>query len=198
MNDSTIALEVERFHGHMCPGVAIGVQAANFALAELGRNSDSNEVLAIVETSMCAVDGIQYVMGCTFGRGSLIHLDYGKNAYSFVRTRDGKSLRLSAREGAWQRSPEHEELLAKSRAGSSTESDRKRYWELQRQVSEEILARHPESIFHIVRKEITFSALPRDMHYRKCSRCGDMTNISRLAGSADSPLCVPCMNAKIN
>ena len=196
MNESTIAIEVERFHGHMCPGVAIGVQAANVALAELGCNSDSNEVLAIVETSMCAVDGIQYVMGCTFGRGTLIHLDYGKNAYSFVRTGDGKSLRLSAREGAWQRSQEHEALLAKSRAGLSTESDKKRYWELQRQVSEEILARHPESIFRIVRERITFSALSRDMHYRKCSRCGDMTNVSRLVSTPDSELCVPCANAK--
>jgi len=196
MHDSQLATEVERFHGHMCPGVAIGVQAAKVALAELGRNTDANEVLAIVETSMCAVDGIQYLMGCTFGRGSLNNLDYGKNAYSFLRTSDGKSLRLTAKEGAWQRSPEHEELLAKSRAGLATDADKKRYWELQRLVSQEILARLPESIFHVKRERITFNTSPVDMHYRKCSSCGEMANVSRLAGPQGSELCVPCLNAK--
>jgi len=196
MNESTIATEVERFHGHMCPGVAIGVQAARIALEELGRSSDSNEVLAIVETSMCAVDGIQYLMGCTFGRGSLIHLDYGKNVYSFIRTGDGKSLRLSASEGAWKRSPEHEGLLVKSRAGLSSESETKRYWELQRRLSEDILARQPRSLFNIVRERISFRAVPRDMNYRKCSGCGDMTNISRLVSLPESELCVPCVNAQ--
>jgi formylmethanofuran dehydrogenase subunit E len=54
MNESTIAAEVERLHGYMCRGVAIGVQAANIALSELGRNSDSNEVLANVRRA-CAL-----------------------------------------------------------------------------------------------------------------------------------------------
>lgn len=192
MDNSELVRAVEQFHGHMCPGVAIGIQAALFALAELGRSSDSNDVVAIVETNMCAVDGIQYLLGCTFGRGNLVHLDHGKNVYSFVRTKDGKSLRLSVREGAWQRSAEHEELLSKTRSGLATEPQRVRYWELQREVSQQILEMAADRMFQISHKPISLSQLPRDMHYRRCTKCGEMTNISRLTEAHEAQLCLPC------
>ncbi len=59
---------VVRFHGHMCPGLAIGIRAAEIALREIGPHAEDEEVIAIVETDMCAVDAIQYLVGCTFGR----------------------------------------------------------------------------------------------------------------------------------
>ncbi len=43
---------------------------------------------------MCGVDAIQFITGCTFGKGNLIHKDYGKNAFSFYRRRDQKAVRL--------------------------------------------------------------------------------------------------------
>ena len=192
MENTDFVEEVEKFHGHMCPGVAIGIQAARLALAELGRSSDSNDVVAVVETNMCAVDGIQYLLGCTFGRGSLIHLDHGKNAYSFVRTGDGKSLRLTVREGAWQRDAEHEELLSKTRSGQATELERVRYWELQREVSTKILEMTPDRTFQISYQPISLSRPQRDMHYRRCTKCGEMTNVSRLTGAHEAELCLPC------
>ena len=70
--------ETIRFHGHSCPGLALGIRAAEVALKESERASDE-EVVAVVETDMCGVDAIQYLTGCTFGKGNLIHLDYGKN-----------------------------------------------------------------------------------------------------------------------
>ena len=70
--------ETIRFHGHSCPGLALGIRAAEVALKESERAPDE-EVVAVVETDMCGVDAIQYLTGCTFGKGNLIHLDYGKN-----------------------------------------------------------------------------------------------------------------------
>ena len=49
------------------------------------------EIVAVVETEMCAVDAIQALTGCTFGKGNLIHRDWGKNAYTFFRRSDGKA-----------------------------------------------------------------------------------------------------------
>ena len=40
------------FHGHMCPGLAIGVRAAEVALQEIGPHSKDEEVVAVVETDM--------------------------------------------------------------------------------------------------------------------------------------------------
>jgi len=75
MNQDTISPElIEQtinFHGHSCPGLAIGIRASELALSQLERASDE-EIVAVVETDMCAVDAVQFLTGCTFGKGNLI------------------------------------------------------------------------------------------------------------------------------
>jgi formylmethanofuran dehydrogenase subunit E len=44
--------KVQEFHGHMCPGLAIGIRAAEVALKEIGPHSKDEEVVAVVETDM--------------------------------------------------------------------------------------------------------------------------------------------------
>lgn len=46
---------------------------------------------------MCGVVGVQFLTGCTFGKGNLIYPDYGKNAYTFVRRYDGRAIRMTGR-----------------------------------------------------------------------------------------------------
>ena len=52
MIDPQIVTRVAEFHGHMCPGLAIGIRAAEVALHEIGPHSKDEEVVAIVETDM--------------------------------------------------------------------------------------------------------------------------------------------------
>ena len=75
--DPVLVKQATDFHGHWCPGLAIGIRAAEWALKELGKAPDE-EIVAVVETDMCGVDAIQSLTGCTFGKGNLIHKDYGK------------------------------------------------------------------------------------------------------------------------
>ena len=96
MIDHETVQQIIEFHGHMCPGLAMGIRAAEVALAEIGPHSGDEEVVAIVETDMCSVDAIQFLTGCTFGKGNLIHHDFGKNAYTFVRRSDGRAVRVSS------------------------------------------------------------------------------------------------------
>jgi formylmethanofuran dehydrogenase subunit E len=67
------------FHGHLCPGLVIGYQAARAALPLLsqGRAQDE-ELVCITMTDSCAVDAIQFLTGCTAGKGNLIFRDFGK------------------------------------------------------------------------------------------------------------------------
>src|SRR5512142_546660 len=130
---------VVKFHGHFCPGVSIGIRAAQVALREIGPHSKDEEVVAIVETDMCAVDAIQQMVGCTFGKGNLIHLDYGKNAYTFIRRSDSKAIRIMGKPHAFGKDPERESLMAKMDAGEATAEDRKRFQELQWQRGLEVL-----------------------------------------------------------
>ncbi|MCK5838704.1 MAG: SAM-dependent methyltransferase [Bacteroidales bacterium] len=93
-----LLLKAGQIHGHFCPGLAMGVIAAAFAIKTMGVNSDGmEEVLAITETNNCFSDGIQFVTGCTFGNNALIFQDLGKTAFSLVR-RNGEGLRISVKE----------------------------------------------------------------------------------------------------
>jgi formylmethanofuran dehydrogenase subunit E len=66
------------FHGHSCPGLALGYRAAQYVMDALraGR-SDDEELVCIVENDACGVDAIQVVAGCSVGKGNLILRDLG-------------------------------------------------------------------------------------------------------------------------
>jgi len=60
------------FHGHICPGLAIGFQAARILMERLGvEAAPDEELVARVETDACSADAIQVVARCTFGKGTL-------------------------------------------------------------------------------------------------------------------------------
>lgn len=83
------------FHGHECPGLAIGVRAAMEAKRILDIDfSQDEEVVCVTENDACGVDGIQVVLGCTVGKGNLIFRLTGKHAYTFYNRKSGKSVRL--------------------------------------------------------------------------------------------------------
>lgn len=83
--------QIIHFHGHECPGLAIGYRMACAAMEELGSmRSEDEEVVAIVENDACGVDALQCVTGCTFGKGNLLFRDYGKQVYT-VYSRSSRS-----------------------------------------------------------------------------------------------------------
>jgi len=65
------------FHGHFCPGLAMGYRVAKYVKKHY-KKSEDEELVAIVYNNSCGVDAIQYLLGCTFGKGNLIFKDYGK------------------------------------------------------------------------------------------------------------------------
>ncbi|MGC9168587.1 MAG: FmdE family protein [Desulfurella sp.] len=90
----------KKFHGHICPYVALGVKASLLLLSKLNIKRASTEdtinenLLAIVECNNCFLDGVQIATGCTIGNNSLIYLDTGKNSLSIVRRSNFEGLRL--------------------------------------------------------------------------------------------------------
>ena len=92
--------DAKRFHGHECGGLAWGYKVSLFALEKLNfdRSSDE-ELVAIVENDSCAVDAIQVVTGCTFGKGNLIFKDHGKHVYTFFNRNTGEGIRISRKKG---------------------------------------------------------------------------------------------------
>ena len=87
------------FHGHKCPGLAIGFKAAEGAVDLLGLD-DANlpavdeEIVCVTENDACCVDAIQVILGCTYGKSNLIPHLRGKMAFSFLNRGTGKGVRL--------------------------------------------------------------------------------------------------------
>ncbi len=87
--------KVVEFHGHECPGLAMGYRAALIALHRLDvSRAEDEELVAIVETDACGVDAIQVITGCTLGKGNLIFKDYGKQAFTVANRKTGRAVRV--------------------------------------------------------------------------------------------------------
>ncbi len=191
--------DIVRFHGHMCPGLAMGIRAAEVALREVGPHSSDEEVVALTETDMCGVDAIQYLTGCTFGKGNLIHLDYGKNAYTFIRRSDGKAVRVSTRPGAFDRSPEHNELSARVRNESVTEEEQARYEQLRANRTQEILHAPVEDLYAVEElKDVDIPPMSRIHRSVACADCGEPTMEARIRELEGKDLCPACFETAVS
>lgn len=83
------------FHGHKCPGLAIGFKACQ-ALSEHvpGSASMDEEIICITENATCAVDAVQSLLSCSFGKCNLIYKPYGKMAFNFYFAKSREALRV--------------------------------------------------------------------------------------------------------
>ena len=87
--------EVVRFHGHDCPGLAIGYRMASAGLEALESvRAEDEELVSIVENDACGVDALQCLTGCTFGKGNLLFRDYGKQVYAIYSRSTRKGVRV--------------------------------------------------------------------------------------------------------
>ncbi len=90
-------LDSVKFHGHSCPGLAIGVRVALDCRDDLGLTgrAEDEEVVAVAETDACGVDGIQVILGCTAGKGNLWLRRRGKHVFTIYKRATGEGLRYS-------------------------------------------------------------------------------------------------------
>lgn len=89
-NASALLLQAARLHGHICPGLALGVMAAVEVVRRiLEAGGDIREYVLTVEMRHCPVDGVLFVTGCTPGGNRFLFGDPEKNRFS-LRNREGK------------------------------------------------------------------------------------------------------------
>jgi formylmethanofuran dehydrogenase subunit E len=193
IDEATLQRAVE-FHGHLCPGLTMGLQAAQLALREVGAHGEHGEVIAVTETDMCGVDGIQVLTGCTFGKGNLIHHDYGKNAFSFYRLSDERAVRVVGRPGGFARDAEHVALMAKVRGGDATDAERARFRELHQERAMAVLEQDPDELFEVHQVDGPAPRRSRDHASVECPGCGETTRLARTRRLDEADLCVPCFD----
>lgn len=187
-SDDQIKYTIE-FHGHQCPGLAIGVRAAEFCLRELGHNSES-PIVAICETDMCGVDAIQFLTGCSVGKGNLILKDYGKIAFTFFRREDAKGIRIMLNpDFMGETRTEMSRLmgLADPTAEEKEKCTRVRA-ECEKKYSEADLA----EMFIKQEPQISMPRPAAILQSLVCEDCGEVHMESRSRRFAGKTLCLPC------
>lgn len=86
-------------HGHMCPGVTLGVRMAMAGANALGlRLPAPHQLRVVVETARCATDAIGSVTGCSAGRRNLRVEECGAMAARFTNAATGAVVRVVVRD----------------------------------------------------------------------------------------------------
>lgn len=185
--------ECVRFHGHSCPGLAIGYAAAKLGVQALKVDrSEDEEVVAIVENNSCAVDGVQVLFGCTFGKGNLIFRDWGKQVFTFLSRKDGRGVRVAfrgLREGDEAR---RHELRRKIEAGSATPSETSEWHELRRKMTLDLVTGDPSAFFDVDEVTMEIPAEATIVSTAPCGQCGEPTMTSRLVEKEGQMVCQGC------
>lgn len=185
--DRTIA-----FHGHRCPGLMIGIRAAELTLQRLG-DVKGKDIVAVVETDMCGVDAIQFLTGCTFGKGNLIHKDFGKVAFSFYERNQNKSFRILFRPDiGGDLVSELRSLMKKAEDSSISEDEHARIHKLREELQERYMNADLEKMFIVMEATLPAPKPARILQSLRCDVCGEMTMESRTRRFSGKTLCQPC------
>jgi formylmethanofuran dehydrogenase subunit E len=181
------------FHGHMCPGLAIGFQAAKVLMGRLGvEKAPDEEFLAVVETDACGADAIQVMTGCTFGKGNFIFENYGKHAFSLADRKKGKAMRVCLRPDAFEAEPEYLSLSEKVQKDEASENEIGRFRKLQQERVQKILHAAPDSLFKIEQISPDIPPKARIMESATCDLCGEPTKMDLLRTINGKRMCIPC------
>lgn len=181
------------FHGHICPGLLIGLKAAQFAQQYLDIDQDEDEeLLAIVENDSCGVDAIQAVLGCTFGKGNLIFRDWGKQVYTIARRDNARAVRIVLKSGAMDSAANRRfrELNSISVRSDAEETERE---DMRSQVFEEMLSRSFEEMFDYREISLELPAKAVIESSVRCVVCGEEAKESKVVQSEQGPVCPACV-----
>ncbi len=163
--------EIVAFHGHSCPGLAIGYKMTKAGLDFLAQSrSDDEELVAIVENDACGVDALQCISGCTFGKGNLLFRDYGKQVYTFYSRATGRGVRV---------------VFDDSKVPPGVRENRHNFvdWMLS-EAGDESISLREVSIHEPERAQIRSSM--------KCANCGESVMETRVKELNGRSVCIPC------
>jgi len=180
------------FHGHLCPGLAIGYSAVKAAqkVLQIGSAQDE-ELVAIVYNDSCAVDAVQVLLGCTFGKGNLVFRDYGKQVFTFMDRNSGRAARISFK-GPMPYREERHLLRKKIDSGEASEEDKAQFFNMRLTATMKLVSSDPEEFFEIREVREPLPSKAPLVTTVPCSVCGEDTVRSRMLERDGKLACREC------
>jgi len=184
--------DIVEFHGHACPGLALGYRVSLIAFKNLGKRAEDEELVAIVENSSCAVDAVQVMTGCTFGKGNLIFKDYGKQVYTFIKRPSGDALRVSVDWKSPEETQKEKAMWDRYMKGDQSKEVLKVVHDRKSRKIKSVLEAKDKELFKIQRFK---AELPEEAHIYpsiQCETCGEKVMEPRARVKGGKVVCIPC------
>jgi formylmethanofuran dehydrogenase subunit E len=183
-------------HGHTCPAMPLGLRAGLAAMEALGvQHAPDGQLTALVEIdrnhcSTCFADGVQVATGCTFGKGNIRSLGYGKFALTLIDNKTSRSVRVAATPKTIRRNQESEFLRQRRQGVPASQIN----VALAEPLIDMVLADPVEALFKIEPiKQMTLPPMvPHAFDTIVCAECGEMA-VERYARVKHGKIvCIPC------
>jgi formylmethanofuran dehydrogenase subunit E len=183
-------------HGHKCPAMPLGLRAGLAAMEALCvQHAPDGQLAALVEIdrnhcSTCFADGVQVATGCTFGKGNIRSLGYGKFALTLIDNKTGRSVRVVVTPEAMRRSQESEFIKYRKQGMPASQIDST----LVVPLIDQVLAEKTEVLFTVEPvKEMKLPPMtPHAFDTILCAECGEVT-VERYARVKKGKIvCIPC------
>jgi formylmethanofuran dehydrogenase subunit E len=169
--------EIVKFHGHECPGLAIGYRMATAAMEKLeSMRAEDEELVAIVENDACGVDALQCITGCTFGKGNLLFRDYGKRVYTVYCRSTRRGVRV---------------LFHGNGIPEDLHEDRSA-------MTDWILHSDADAMLSVTLTTIAEPEPARIHNSIACTICGEAVMETRVRQLHGKPACIPCYEKQLD
>jgi formylmethanofuran dehydrogenase subunit E len=183
-------------HGHKCPAMPMGLRAGLAALDKLGtERAKDGQLIALIEIgrdhcATCYADGIQMSTGCTFGKGNIQKLGYGKFALTLIDRKTGNSVRVVTRPETIQHNKESEFIQYRIKGVPASQIDQ----DLVDPLVDYIMSTPDDQLFEIgevISKQLP-AMHPHDFNTIVCESCGEVTVEGYARIKDGKVMCIPC------
>jgi len=186
----------QKFHGHKCPAMPMGLRVGAAAMNKLGvERAKDGQILAFADLgedhcATCFGDGLQVIMGTTFGKGNIKKTHKGKWAVTLVNRATNKAVRVT---------PKAEAMLANKQTDFFKEYREKGIpaSQVPDEVVEPLVQKvigAPDEMLLNISDVFDYELEPKKDSFAGfvCEECGEMTveEYGRIKG--DKKVCIDC------
>lgn len=163
--------QAKAFHGHECPGLAIGFMTVKALTEHIPTGASADEqIVCITENDTCACDAVQSLLSCTLGKGNLIYRPTGKMAFNFYFRDSGKKLRIYFK-------------------ADNTENLNRDAWK------SKILSTPTNELFNFSEPTMELPERARIFNSVKCEICGEKAREDKIRLQNGKHVCLGCFNS---
>lgn len=189
----------QKFHGHKCPAMPLGMRVGAAAMNKLGvERAKDGQLIALIEIgenhfATCFADGVQMITGCTFGKGNIKKLNYGKWGLTLIDKKSGKAVRVTPKGETIANSKKSKfftDYRSKGIPASQTPA------EVVEPLIERIMNADAEQILNIGDVfDDEWHDHPHTFDSFICEECGEMVVEAYGRIKGDKKVCIPCSHS---